>query len=93
MITPKNIVRHELIGLHVEVIASTNKDQLGIKGRVIDETMNMIKIANEQDKEKVIQKKGSIFRFALPNNVQVDIAGDIIVARPEDRIKKRFKKW
>ena len=42
--------------------------------------------------EKIIPKKGSIFTFELPNGEKVEINGNILSIRPEDRIKKRFKK-
>jgi len=38
MITPKNIFRHEIIGLKVEIVESPHKDFKGLKGKVIDET-------------------------------------------------------
>jgi ribonuclease P protein subunit POP4 len=91
MITEKNLVRHEFIGLNVKVVKSRNKNLIGLVGRVIDETMQTIKI--EDDGEKIIPKKGSVFRFTLPNGQRVDVIGDIILARPEDRIKKKFRKW
>ena len=42
--------------------------------------------------ERVIPKKGSIFVFEIPNGEKIEIDGDILSIRPEDRIKKRFKK-
>ena len=92
MITKENLPRHEFIGLMVEVIESKNKSQVGLKGRVIDETQKTIKI-EYKGKEKVIPKSGSVFRFTLPNGEKMSIRGDAILCRPEDRIKKRFKKW
>ena len=38
------------------------------------------------------QKKGSIFVFELQNGEKIEINGEILSIRPEDRIKKRFKK-
>jgi len=37
MITPYNLVNHELIGLGVKVEHSTNSSLVGIEGRVVDE--------------------------------------------------------
>ena len=48
MITSKNLVHHEFIGLNVHV--------------------------------------------KIPNGEKIEIDGDILSVRPEDRIKKRFKK-
>jgi len=40
-ITPQNFVNHELIGLHVTLVKSTNKDAVGLSGRIIDESRNI----------------------------------------------------
>ncbi|BDH79751.1 MAG TPA: ribonuclease P protein component 1 [Methanothermobacter sp.] len=92
MITPGNVFRHELIGLKVEVAESPHKDFKGLKGRVIDETKNTLKIELKDGKEIIIPKNVAIFHFKLPNGQIVEIDGRIIVGRPEERIKKKFKK-
>ena len=91
MITSKNLVHHEFIGLKVHVTSKKNKS-LNLNGTIIDETKNTIKIEDENNCEKIIPKAGSIFVFELPNGEKVEINGDILSIRPEDRIKKRFKK-
>ena len=70
------------IGKEVEVVGSKNKDYIGIKGRVIDETLNLLIIKTKEGIKKVL-KKGTKFK----------IEGEIIegiVARPWD-VKKRWK--
>ena len=91
-ITPKNLVRHELIGLDVKIAESTDKTQKGLKGIVTDETYNTIKIESG-GKEKTIPKKNTIFIFTLPNGVKVQVDGKLLISRPEDRIKKKLPKW
>ncbi len=91
MRTAKNILLHELIGLHCEIVDAENKSQIGLHGRIIDETMKTVTI-EENGRRKTIPKKGSKFRLAL-NNQKIDIMGDYIIARPEDRVKKKIKKW
>ena len=93
MITPQNIFRHEFVGLPVEVADSSHDGYKGIKGRVVDETKNTIKIEDEGGDEKIIPKKVAIFHFTLPNGSKVEIDGKIIAIRPENRIKKRYKKY
>ena len=93
MITPQNIMRHEFIGLQLEVAHSSHDGLKGIKGKVVDETKNTIKIEDDAGKEKIIPKKVATFHFTLPDGTIIEIEGNIIVARPEDRIKKRFKKY
>ena len=90
MITKNNLVHHEFIGLNVDVKSETNKS-LNLYGTVIDETKNTFKIES-RGKEKIIPKKGSIFTFEIPSGERVEVYGNILSIRPEDRIKKRFKK-
>lgn len=95
MITSKNIFYHELIGLYCEVIGSSNKALVGLSGIVIDETKNTLLIGKNSNKgieEKRIPKNVSLFHFKLPNEKWVEIDGKILVNRPEDRIKKRYRK-
>ena len=94
MITPKNLVHHEFIGLNVKVINKSNKS-LKSYGTVIDETKNTIKIEVEENGnfvEKIFPKVSSIFQFQIPTGEIIEIEGTILSIRPEDRIKKRFKK-
>lgn len=93
MITPRNIFRHEFVGLPVEVAQSSHEGYKGIKGRVVDETKNTIRIKDDEGKEKIIPKKAAIFHLTLPDGTKVEINGKIIAMRPENRIKKRYKKY
>jgi ribonuclease P protein subunit POP4 len=92
MITPKNLVKHELIGLDVEVTGSTNKFNVGINGLVVDETKNTLTIET-QNGLKRIQKKGSTLIFKIPSGKKVKVNGSKIAVRPEDRMKIKVKKW
>ncbi len=87
MRNPGNILRHELIGLDCRIIKSQNMSQEGIEGRILDETIKTLSVGG-----KTVQKRGSVFRVRLQGK-NVDIDGDCIVARPEDRIKKKIIKW
>jgi ribonuclease P protein subunit POP4 len=92
MLTPKNLVKHELIGLDAEVTASTNKFNVGIKGLVVDETRNTLTI-EAQSGLKRIQKKGTTFIFKISSGKRVKVNGNKIAVRPEDRMKIKVKKW
>lgn len=87
MRTPENILRHELIGLECEVTGATNKSHLGIKGRIADETMKTLVIGGKR-----VPKKGTVFAVMLGGK-KTHIDGNFIIARPEDRIKKKIQKW
>jgi len=43
--------------------------------------------------EKVIPKNNCIFIFTLPNGVKVQVDGQKLVGRAEDRTKKTFGRW
>jgi len=92
LITPKNLVRHELIGLRIKVDASANKSLIGIGGKVVDETKEMLTVKTEKGAKKVA-KHTSEFIFTLPDNKKVRVEGRIIEKRPEDRIKIKIRKW
>ena len=92
MITAKNLVKHELIGLQVKINKSTNKSQEMFRGMVVDETKSILKIETKNG-VKGIAKKTSEFIFTIPNGKKVKVDGKKIFARPEDRIKLKVKKW
>ncbi len=92
MVTPKDLVLHELIGLEVRVASSTNKQLEGLSGTVTDESRNMLTIETQKG-EKKLAKQDCTFSFHLPSGEWVKVRGDLLVARPEDRIKKRLRKW
>ncbi len=92
MITPHNIFRHEIIGLNVEITESSHDGLVGIKGKVVDETRNTIRVEVRGGRETLIAKDNAIFQFLTPDGEKVEIDGKILVSRPEDRIKKKFRK-
>ena len=90
MITPQNVCRHELIGLEAKVSGSTNPNQIGINGTIVDETKNMLIIYSEGSLKKV-QKKGAAFNLLLPDETQIRVDGSVLVMQPEKRISMRIK--
>ena len=129
MISSNNIFYHELIGLELKVVDSSNASLIGISGTVVDETKKTFlieakprsscenietcpgrnspiqessnlssectrKVMNDVSKSalKLIPKDVSIFEFKVPDGTIVEIDGKILLNRPEDRIKKRYKK-
>ncbi len=86
MRSPTNIARHEFIGLDVVVVDAQNKNLIGIEGEIVDETRNTFILETKQGEKKVL-KKGTSFKVTLDTQ-EIIIKGDILVGRPEDRIKK-----
>lgn len=79
----KKVYPYELIGQEMEVIDSRNKDNLGLEGKIVDETKNTVKIAY-QGKIKTLMK--SNITFKLKKNGRI-IEGEMINRRPEERLK------
>lgn len=86
MITKKNIMRHELIGLNVRIKESRDEKLKGIEGRIVDETMKTFVIESD-GKERMIPKDRCIWEFEIPEG-DVAVEGSRLVCRPEDRTKK-----
>ena len=87
----KEILQHELIGLKCVVEKADNLHQKGLSGTVVDETMKTISIKTSKGVKKIL-KKGSLLKIEIEGN-KVVIDGLYLVARPEDRIKKKARKW
>ena len=88
MITSKNVLNHELIGLNVRVKNSS------IYGLVMDETKNTLIIRHDKI-DKVVPKKNHEFEFELSDGVFA-VRGSLIMQRPYERLKKEYKvnnKW
>jgi len=91
-ITPQNILRHELVGLHVKVFRAKNQRMRGLKGKIVDESRNMLTLA-DGGKKLMIPKDVATFRFKLEEGAVVDVDGRRLVARPENRLKTKVKRW
>lgn len=91
-ITPQKILRHELIGLTVRVVSARSSSIKGIRGVVVDETRNMLMI-NAGRGRVMVPKSVATFRFNLPSGVRVDVDGDRLVGRPENRLKTKMRRW
>ena len=91
MRSAKNILRHELIGLECRVAESDNRSQVGIEGRVVDETRKTLVIETPKG-FKIVPKQGTVFRLSLQKET-VEVPGSLLIAKPEDRIKKKLSSW
>lgn len=89
-ITPWNILRHELIGLDVEVVWDRNPCNIAVSGKVIDESRNTL-VIRQGNMTRRIAKQNALFSFSLPEGV-VEVEGQALVGRPEDRAKRKMKR-
>ncbi len=84
----EELLQGELIGLMIEVEESSNKDMIGLRGRVVDESRNTFVIETAQNEEKRIPKAENVFIFSFEDGVRARVHGNMLIARPEDRIKR-----
>lgn len=85
----KNIVLHEIIGLHVKVISSCDSLRVGLNGLVINETKNTLVVDTNKGIKKV-PKISSVFKFTIRDKSFI-VNGREINFRPHERIKKGIK--
>lgn len=71
-----------LLGKQVEVIQSSNRYEVGIKGLVIEDTKNTIKIRADNGVKILI--KNSI--ILMINDKKID--GNLLIGKEEERIKR-----
>ena len=85
----KDISRLELIGLSIEITESGNKSLVGLRGKIIDETKNVLTLDTKNGIKKVIKSQ---IKFKMEtNNKKIEVNGKLITNRPEDRLKRTRK--
>ena len=65
-LTPETLTRHELVGLDVEVVAASNPDAVGISGRVVMETTQLLTVERDA-RVWHVPKADATFAFDLPS--------------------------
>lgn len=63
-LTPETLTRHELNGLHVEVVDAANPDLVGIAGRIVVETMQTFMV-DDGSRVRQVPKNGATFEFTI----------------------------
>jgi len=91
MIAVSSLLQHELIGLEAKIKHSSNRSQIGIRGKVLDETRKTLTILHD-NKEKRVVKETSTFLFTLSDKTIIEVDGKVLVGRPEDRVKKSIRR-
>jgi RNase P/RNase MRP subunit p29 len=84
-VTPFNLIYNDIVGLSVRVAGCRDPTQIGVEGKVVDETANTLVISTGLC-EKTIPKRYSKFGFYIPQEVMVD--GSEIAFSPEERLKR-----
>jgi ribonuclease P protein subunit POP4 len=84
---PRDVARGELIGLRVRIAASSDPSLVSREGLVVDESLRTLTVRWEDGRESRLGKPGTTFAF-LVRQAWVEVPGDAIEFRPEDRTKK-----
>lgn len=84
MITQDNITRHELVGLHAEVVSSSNRSAVGLQGTVIYETRSMLHLRTGE-RTVMLPKSHCTWRF-VADGADVMVDGAAIKKRPHERL-------
>jgi len=86
-LSAETLVRHELVGLDVSVVASSNPDLIGLDGEVVTETTQTLGI--EQDGRVTrVPKDSATLEWHLPTGEVVETAGERLIARPARRTEQ-----
>lgn len=88
MRTKKNILYSTFVGLHIEITNSSQHDLIGLKGKVVDETKNMLVIEKDGGRQVKIQKVACTFLFMLDDGSKAEVQGNKICFRHYERPKK-----
>ncbi len=86
-----DVINGEFIGSHGKVAESRHPGYVGISGKVVDESRNTFTIMHDGKAKKVV-KDAAVFRFRFSDGTIVEIDGNLLVGRPEDRLKKTVKR-
>ena len=82
----KDTIKHELIGLQIKIADSKNQSNIGLIGKIINETKHTITIKTNKGKKMLF--KNNIKIELKMNNKLIKVEGKSLVGRPEDRVKK-----
>ena len=88
MITRKNILSHEIIGLYATVERCSDNYLTNISGRIILETKNMLGIETSRGMKQISKAAAKKIRLDLKPGCSCSISGSSLIGRPEDRICK-----
>jgi ribonuclease P protein subunit POP4 len=86
-ISSSNVEYHELIGLDMTIIDSSDRTLIGLSGRIMNETKNTFGIKTSNG-FRIIPKRNVELLISLQNKTEVVLYGKKIAYRPEDRIGK-----
>ena len=84
-ITKENLACHEWIGLQAKVAESSDKSRLGLQGKIVNETKNLVVIETKKGEKKMPKKEVKLEVMLAGKKALLDCSK--LIQRPEDRIK------
>lgn len=75
-----------LIGLMAEVSGSKNSSDIGIRGKIVDETKNTILIESKKERKRLFKKNVTL--TIIEGGHAEKVEGTSLLGRPKERIKK-----
>ena len=87
-VTAENIVRHELVGLAVKVVAASNPDLVGVSGEAVMETARTLGI-EQAGRVRQVSKAAATFEWTLPSGGRVRTDGERLVGSPARRTEQQ----
>ncbi|MEM2954587.1 MAG: ribonuclease P protein component 1 [Candidatus Nanoarchaeia archaeon] len=88
-ITAFNLIKHELIGLKARVVKSKNPSNIGLEGKIVDESWKTLTLETN-GREKKIFKSDVTLLIELSDGKKVQVEGSLLLGRPWERIKKKI---
>jgi len=88
MMISDNIISHELIGLQAQLVASNNKQIVGLNGKIVDETKFMFTL-NTKNGIKRLAKSASRWKFELDGK-EIELDGARLTKRPYERMGEKL---
>ena len=87
MITPDNVMAHEVIGLHAKVVESTDPAVVGLEGTIVFETRNTFSIRTGGATKQIAKMAAKKIELVTQSGACF-ISGSSMIARPEDRTSR-----
>jgi ribonuclease P protein subunit POP4 len=86
-VTPKNVLRHELIGLFAKIVESPDLTLQGMSGTIVFETKNMISIRKDSVTRQAAKRAAKKIKLQTHSGACF-ISGSTLIGKPEDRITR-----
>jgi ribonuclease P protein subunit POP4 len=87
MISPENVLVHEIIGLDAKIVESTDPTLQGVSGTIVFETKNTISIRTDSSVKQIAKKAAKKIEIKTDSGVCF-ISGSSMIGRAEDRISR-----